>query len=109
MRKLRLTLTDLEVTSFEIRAADAARGTVAGHKTAPETMPQPTCGTCPASCGAVCLTVYEGEYTCTPESCGGTCGSCAPSCGQAYSCDNMATCLMYYTCGYVSCVPEQCY
>jgi hypothetical protein len=107
MRKLKLELGELVVTSFEVPATGVVRGTVAGHKTAPETMPQPTCGTCPASCGGVCLTVYEGEDTCSP-SCAGSCGSCAPSCDQLYSCDNMATCLQYQTCGYVSCVPEQC-
>ena len=104
MRKLKLDLTDLEVTSFEIPADDAARGTVAGHKPPPATFA--SCGTCVASCGGGCLTINH-EATCEPPSCAGSCNSCAPSC-QLYSCDNMATCLQYYTCAYISCVPEMC-
>lgn len=108
MRKLKLDLTDLEVTSFEIHGADG-RGTVAGHKTVPLTMADPSCGTCPASCGAVCLSVYPDDPTCAPSCPAVTCGAtCGPSCGYYGTCDNMATCLHYLTCGYISCVPEQC-
>ena len=103
MRKLKLDLTDLEVTSFETHLGDGDRGTVAAHKTAPVTFPGLTCGSCPASCGGVCLSVYPDEATCD-VSCVQTCGTCAPSCDGLGSCDAMATCLQYYTCAYATCI-----
>jgi hypothetical protein len=93
MRKLKLDLTDLEVTSFETRRDDGPRGTVAGHKTAPPSMAGDT------YCGGTC----DGGYSCD-QSCGGTCpfscwgdvcsygvaSNCAAcysnSCGQTFCC-----------------------
>jgi len=102
MRKLKLDLGNLDVTSFEINEADAGRGTVEAHKTVPYTLGGVTCPTTPVSCGAVCLTTNDFENTCTP-SCAGTCDTCAPSCNQYGSCDNAATCLEYLTCAYATC------
>jgi hypothetical protein len=63
MRKLKLELAELEVTSFETPTSSGLRGTVAGHKTAPPTEFGATCdGTCEG-----------GGYTCDYQSCGGIC------------------------------------
>jgi len=67
MRKLKLDLADLEVTSFETPERTTVRGTVAGHKTAPPT--ELGGASCPGTC--------DGAYTCDYASCGGTCpGTC---------------------------------
>jgi hypothetical protein len=68
MRKLKLDLIDLEVTSFETATELDARGTVAGHKTAPPPPSNPTCDGYMASC--------DDAYTCAAcvtQSCAGTC------------------------------------
>jgi hypothetical protein len=71
MRKMKLNVADLEVSSFETRAEMEARGTVAGHlnETA-RTEDEGSCGAGPVSC-------YH-YNTCRP-SCAH--GSCAAVCG----------------------------
>jgi hypothetical protein len=76
MRKLKLEIESLEVTSFETQEADHERGTVAGHGIIPPNTDR-TCGylmdTCDANqntCWASCL---EGQCGPTPNGvCGGT-------------------------------------
>jgi hypothetical protein len=69
MRKLKLDLTDLEVTSFEARAETAERGTVAGHKLPPPSEIDATCGQ---------YTCDQGANTCEYQTCYNSCyGTCA--------------------------------
>lgn len=76
MRKLKLTLEDLEVTSF--RASDIAqdRGTVVAHKP-----PAPTS----FRCEETVLGVWTCDYTCA-DSCQQFCGTMQTQCG---SCDSI--------------------
>ncbi|HYH78232.1 MAG TPA: hypothetical protein VEX86_00495 [Longimicrobium sp.] len=61
MRKLKLELTDLEVTSFAVAGETGDAGTVAGQGNIPVETGAPTC---------------NGDYTCV--SCADTCqGTCA--------------------------------
>jgi hypothetical protein len=96
MRKLKLDLTELEVTSFEIQTGHGERGTVAAYKTLPPT--QMTCVSCAESCGDNCT----GGTGCEPTypTCEGTCGSCAPTCAGQASCDAEVTCAAYLTCAW---------
>jgi hypothetical protein len=77
MRKLKLDLTDLEVTTFATdRTRQEQLGTVAAHK-----LPAPT--TLDPTCGDLTCDPYQGTcdyYTCA-ESCYGT---CANQCGGSY-------------------------
>lgn len=104
MRKLKLDLTELEVTSFETHVGRGERGTVAAHKTAPPT--QLTCVSCADSCGDNCTGGTGCEPT-SPTACEGTCDSCAPTCFGQASCDAQVTCAMYATCAW-TCVFELC-
>jgi hypothetical protein len=78
MRKLKLDLTKLEVTSFETPAETGARGTVAGNLHDQPASNADTCDgsyTCYASCANTC------QGTC----CGGVCGSWPMThCPQCY-------------------------
>lgn len=84
MRKLKLELTELQVTSFETVRVNEGVGTVAGYKTAPPTeLGGQTCQTCPGQ-GNTC------EYqTCAQQSCAGSCAGC----GGSYATD-CAICLL---------------
>jgi len=91
MRKLKLDVANLEVTSFDTDRTATVRGTVAAHKTAPLTGPYATCletcaggmDTCGNSCG--------GGGTCWGDVCSyGTPSNCAAcytgSCGMTICC-----------------------
>ncbi len=68
MRKLKLELDDLEVTSFTSDAQKQERGTVNGHKT-------------PVPSYHYCEVTYAGDWTCEY--------TCADSCN--YNCGTMPT------------------
>lgn len=79
MRKLQLSLDDLQVDSFHPTAPQPARGTVQAHSeiSFPETCKvwcsaDTGCATCDVSCNGTC-------YNSCGASCAGTCGSCACS------------------------------
>jgi len=56
MKKLRLELDDLQVTSFETAAEDAGRGTVEARELDPTRRTAcPTCDTLCATCPTLCL------------------------------------------------------
>ena len=67
MRKLKLDLTDLEVTSFDTDAVRTPPGTVAGHVAA---------GSFADTCGGWC----DGEVTDVYMDCGGSADSCGAKC-----------------------------
>jgi hypothetical protein len=87
MNKLRLTLEDLRIDSFDTTAAAREKGTVVAQQDC-------TCysceNTCPAfeTCDLSCY--YTCQATCDDPSCGVTCpDTCGPSCGgtcRNYTC-----------------------
>jgi hypothetical protein len=87
MRKLRLQLEELHITSFTTTSSQKEKGTVFGEQcTCPTACTCPGCPTCDASCngtcGATCGASCYGtcDYSC--DTCGDTCGdSCGGSCG----------------------------
>jgi len=84
MRKLRLTLEDLQIDSFSTTPVRRAKGTVYGEQcTCPTACTCPGCPTCDATCGGTCAASCNG--TCD-ASCDGGCGTYDVSCG-GYSCD----------------------
>jgi hypothetical protein len=77
MRKLRLTLDDLAVESFDptpLRAQE--EGTVRGREESEDSGYNTMCGTCRTDCG----TCYTVNYTCE----GHTCGD--PTCDWGWNC-----------------------
>jgi hypothetical protein len=98
MRKLRLEMDELEVESFEVEAAEKARGTVHGEERSIY------CNTDEiANCS---------NYTCDPPSCPAeSCGDCGtyycasadPSCTEP-SCVYSCTCPSLYTCPPTGCL-----
>ena len=75
MRKLKLELADIEVTSFEVPSPAKARGTVAAHALPPPTERDPSCidyltcnpmmGTCWNTCGEPpCFTFFVDWVVC---------------------------------------------
>lgn len=77
MRKLKLSLEDLQVDSFHATSAASARGTVPGHN-----WTQYADESCFESCNGSC------NHTC-PASCYGGCGSgatCGGTCGASCGC-----------------------
>lgn len=91
MKKLRLSLDDLHVDSFDTRInAAPLRGTVPAHE---NTRPD-VCWTAPEYC-------LSNNHTECNNSCRGTCdNSCYQTCGLNFTCD--ASCV-YGTC------PPECY
>jgi hypothetical protein len=86
MRKLKLTVEELEVTSFTVHDVQQGRGTVDGHLRKVETVDDPTCNAAWATCNE--------EYTCAFATCGGTCyASCEGVCGSGNT--TCAVCLLY--------------
>jgi hypothetical protein len=85
MRKLKLDVADLEVTSFDTNRAEGPRGTVAGHVTkqltydlncSQESCDGPVCG--PSGGNYTCA-----DYSCVPES---GCGLCATQSCEVTNC-----------------------
>jgi hypothetical protein len=66
MKKLRLELNDLRVTTFETALAQNPRGTVAANDSGTISLPAPE-----DTCGYSCL---------DPNSCAGTCACSGPHC-----------------------------
>jgi len=95
MRKLKLDIADLEVTSFDIDRVGGLRGTIAGHVTLPATYGTKCdqtfdgCGTgdpfeCPATqdCNTANGNVSCDQYSCVDDS---GCGLCyTHSCAVTY-------------------------
>jgi hypothetical protein len=75
MRKIKLNLEQLDVTSFETRAEPFAAGTVAAHLNEEASGPHPTCDPAMETCAQTC-----GQYscfgTCVAVLCGGTGSVC---------------------------------
>ncbi|MFL5384180.1 MAG: hypothetical protein ACJ8GN_16795 [Longimicrobiaceae bacterium] len=65
MRKIKLVVETLEVQSFVISAASAARGTVAGHQA---TQGGPNCGSAYDACQTG-LCTFDCDPTYSPEAC----------------------------------------
>jgi hypothetical protein len=92
MNKLKLSLEDLRIDSFQTTPSEKAKGTVFGEQCTCYTQCTcPGCPTCYASCNGSCDASCNG--TCD-ASCDGACGTWDPSCG-GNSCDY--TCAGYAT------------
>jgi hypothetical protein len=98
MKKLRLTLEDLSVESFQTAPHRQRPGTVAGHGFSDTTCHQIICD-CHSN-GTECQSNYScpdtacdcpGTDTCG-DSCGGTCDSCDHSCGGTCDYDSFCLC-----------------
>ncbi|HSU17150.1 pinensin family lanthipeptide [Longimicrobium sp.] len=95
MRKMKLDVDDLRVTSFETHVEEKERGTVRGHvATEWNTCEGGTCNgqqTCWDSCDGVCGTYYcVTDGSCWNYSCINTCSltvnPCYPTAGEVNSC-----------------------
>ncbi|HYR09772.1 MAG TPA: hypothetical protein VEQ60_18495 [Longimicrobium sp.] len=91
MKKMKLSLEQLAVDSFDTSAAPAKRGTVFGEQcTCPTNCTCPCMGTCAESCNGTC----DYHYTCPATCYGGTCEhTCEQTCPALHTCD-----LSCYTC-----------
>jgi hypothetical protein len=94
MRKLKLSLEDLQVDSFNVTPDASARGTVPGHNWT-EYADESCFESCNGSCNQTCpLSCYGGCGS--GASCGGTCGA---SCGCPPNTDDTACgCATWETC-----------
>jgi hypothetical protein len=79
MRKLKLEIEELEVTSFETQDADREGGTVEGHGNIPLDTNR--------TCAAVLDTCNPNQYTCLISCAAGECGPTPNgACGGTTSC-----------------------
>jgi hypothetical protein len=120
MKKLKLDLDQLHVESFDTRAQERTRGTVAGHVPLSydtncyncDPSLDYTCDSCDVSCAGSCVDTCADTCanTCPATcqySCNGTCASCVDTC--AYTCDTCAV-SCNDTCGYYCTRPVKvCY
>ena len=86
MKKLRLSLDELRVDSFETTAEQEPRGTVMGEQqcTCLTNCTCPGCNTCNETCPQTCAyTCDDSEciMTCIGDTCGGGGWTCWDSCG----------------------------
>lgn len=112
MRKLTLSIEDLDVASFYPQRTPAPSGTVHGHETEDYTAVLP--GTCYNTCAVLCIhdsllcgsgSPYPsantacGQRTCVAQTCELSCGWGGPTCGNSCGADCTVQCTVTSPCG----------